>query len=429
MRRAGIILILPAAVGVIVLLTGLWLGGRRVGGAMPQEAYVWQRAWTDAVKEAVREHGRRFSRLVVLGAEVSWGPDRPQVARAGIDYETLRRTGRPVGVALRVGPYRGRFADDDAPAGLLANVAAGLVRDARTGGVQPAELQIDFDCAESRLSGYRLWVRAVKARIAPVPVTVTALPCWLERRAFKALAAEADGFVLQVHSLKPPPGPEEAMTLCDPAAAREAVERAARLNRPFRVALPTYGYVAAFGPGGKFLGLSAEGPSMRWPEGARLRAVRADPARMAALVRGWTLTRPEPLRGICWYRLPTREDTLNWRWPTLAAVMAGRAPRPDLRAEARRPQPGLIEIDLRNAGSGEASLAVVVIVRFPGGKLIARDAVGGFECVEAGPAELRFRPVGGAGLAPLGPGERKVIGWLRLGSDREVQIDVSPLDS
>jgi hypothetical protein len=41
---------------------------------------------------------------------------------------------------------------------------------------------------------------------------------------------------------------------------------------PFRVALPTYGYVLAFDRNDKFIRLSAEGPAKEWPDGAQLRA-------------------------------------------------------------------------------------------------------------------------------------------------------------
>jgi hypothetical protein len=45
--------------------------------------------------------------------------------------------------------------------------------------IVPRELQIDFDCAESKLDGYQVWVEAIKYKISPVPVTITALPSWL----------------------------------------------------------------------------------------------------------------------------------------------------------------------------------------------------------------------------------------------------------
>src|SRR4029077_5145510 len=98
---------------------------------------------------------------------------------------------------------------------------------------------------------------------------------------------------------------DAAFLLCDPAAAKKAVEAAARFRRPFRVALPTYGYVVAFDRQGKGGGLSAEGPLLSWPREAMVRVARSDPAAMAGLVRTWTADRPAALSGILWYRLPS----------------------------------------------------------------------------------------------------------------------------
>ncbi|MBI2876616.1 MAG: DUF3142 domain-containing protein [Candidatus Tectomicrobia bacterium] len=329
-------------------------------------------------------------------------------------------------MALRIGPYPGPFAAQDGLTTLMVDLAASLVAEAGKHHLALAELQIDFDCADSKLSGYRLWVEAIRRKVAPVPVTLTALPSWLSRREFEGLAAASDGFVLQVHSLAWPTGTDAPFSLCDPAAARRAVERAARLGMPFRVALPTYGYVMAFDREGRPVGISAEGLSVAWPREVRRLDVHADPAAMAALVRAWTADRPASLQGIVWYRLPTSEDRLNWQWPTLATVMAGRAPRGALQAEARRPQPGLVEIDLVNAGNADRPLQVVVSLRWREARLVAGDALQGFEWIDAGPTEVRLHPTTNLALVRLGPGQRRMIGWLRLSENAEVKVDVSP---
>ena len=72
---------------------------------------------------------------------------------------------------------------------------------------------------------------------------------------------------------------------------------------------------------------------------------------MAELVRDWTRGPAPGADGILWYRLPVAGDRLNWSWPTLRAVMAGRAPGRG-RAAVREPEPGLVEIDLVNDGEG-----------------------------------------------------------------------------
>ena len=393
---------------------------------MTHAGYVWQRRWTPAVRQAIRQHGPRLSRLIVLNAQVNWSGRRPSIIRVTIDYDLLQQAGRPVGLALRIGPYPGPFPPEGEPTDLLADVAETLVRDAKHGGLSPAELQIDFDCAESKLDGYRVWVEAIRRRIAPVPVTITALPTWLKRPAFARLARAADGFVLQVHSLQRPRGPDHAMTLCDPQAARTAVDEAARLGLPFRVALPTYGYVIGFAEDGRFLGLAAEGPPPSWPPTVDVREARADPAAMARLIQAWRGSRPICLTGIIWYRLPTADDSLNWRWPTLAAVMAGRVPRPQVKAKVRRPETGLVEIDLRNSGLADAPLPPVLTITWHGPPPLAGDPLAGFEWIELDDSAVKLRWPATSRITRLPPDSTVTIAWMRFERDTEVRINVTP---
>ncbi len=178
----------------------------RASGPLPQEAYVWQRAWTPAVREAV---GRAadFRSLVVLGAEVDLSTRPFRIARPAIAWDVLK--GRPVGLALRIGRFHGwgggtgRFADEPETVRLLAGLAGDLAREARSHKLDLLEIQLDYDCPESKLADYPVLVEAVGRAVAPTPVTLTALPSWLRNeRAFKKLARNADGFVLQVHFLR-----------------------------------------------------------------------------------------------------------------------------------------------------------------------------------------------------------------------------------
>lgn len=413
-------------VGALVLCAAALAvaGARReerwTSGPMRQQAYVWQRAWTPAVCEAVANHGHGVDGLALLGAEVGWPGGRLSVAKAEIDWSALPRPAR-AGLALRVGPDARRIERDPALVALLGDLAGALIREANEAGVEVSELQLDYDCPEARLDNYRAWAQAVRRRVAPVPLTITALPCWLDRPEFPRLVSATDGYVLQVHSLELPAGPDAPFTLCDPAAARRAVRKAARFHVPFRVALPTYGYVLAFDSAGKYRGLSAEGPSRAWPGDWQLRTVRADPAEMAALVREWTNRRPAMLGGLIWYRLPTAQDSLNWPAATLAAVMQGRTPQPALRPEIER-DGGLVEISLFNDGEAEARAFPRITLRWGGARLVASEGLNGSSLLETDAAcALEVRP---AFLPPLSPGERRKVAWLRLDPAVEVTAHV-----
>ena len=391
-------------------------------GPLTHEAYVWQRAWTEPVRDAITQHGSRFSGLTVLSAEVSWKGRQPQVIRVPLDYSLLTNVPCPVGLALRIGPCPASVATNDATTAFLADVAASLIAEARSRRLSPRELQIDFDCTESKLDGYRAWVEAFRRKVAPVPVSITALPSWLDQPAFKRLAAAADGYVLQVHSLQRPRSFDAPFTLCDPAAARRAVERAAQIGIPFRVALPTYGYLTAFDAGGRFVGLSAEGPSKTWPGSVQLREVRANPLELAQLVQLWATNRPAAMRGVIWYRLPVLGDTFNWRWPTLSAIVAERSPRESMRVESRRVEPGLVQISLINDGELDISSRLTIRVRWPDARLVAGDGLRDFDLVDGGPSAAKFQPRTQPCRLPAG--ETQGIGWLRLSEDRKVQIEL-----
>jgi hypothetical protein len=388
-------------------------------GPLRQEAYVWQRSWSPAVREAVRQ-ASGFSGLIVLAAEADLRRGAPRVTRVPLD-ETLKNWGKPVGAALRVTTFPSRFADEPGIVRILQELVRDVVAEARAKGIALSEIQIDYDCPESKLDDYRGLLPVLRKAAAPVSVTLTALPSWMrQRRAFARLIAAADGYALQVHSLAPPASPNGEIPLLKPEEARSWVAEAARFGRPFRVALPTYSYLAAFNPQGNLIGLSAEGPLLSWPEGVAVRAARSDPAILAGLIRGWTRDRPRELAGILWYRLPVAGDRLNWTLPTLRAVTAGRTPHGEVRAAVREPEPGLVEIDLINAGDGEAAAPSTVRVRWKGETFLAADGLAGYR-VTHGKDEIRLdrpRP------APWRPEERRTIAWLRFASRTEIHVEL-----
>src|SRR5438132_329531 len=99
------------AVAALVTASGCSLGAAagRAAGPMPNDAYIWQRAWTEAVTDAVLEHGTNFTELIALNADVSWRNRLPQVMRVPLDFDVLRQSGRRIGLALRIGSYSGPF--------------------------------------------------------------------------------------------------------------------------------------------------------------------------------------------------------------------------------------------------------------------------------------------------------------------------------
>ena len=410
--------------GSLVLLSFAFTSCRppESGATLTQEAYVWQRAHTEAVAQSVCAHAPAFDHLVVLAAEVSWAQGHASIIRVPLAVPALQ-TVSSLGLAIRINAFSGSFAPDSASTRLLVELVTSLLADARATGLRVTELQLDFDAAEKRLTDYRLWLSALRPVVAAtVRLTFTALPAWLKHtHDFAALTAATDGFVLQVHSLARPTAPDDAVALCDPDAARRAVTAAARFGRPFRVALPTYGYRLAFDSQGRFFALSAEGPPPAWPAGTIIRELEASPAALAAFVTDFQIRHPQVLTGIIWYRLPVAGDRLNWAWPTLEAVMKGETPAARVALETRADAHGLVEYALVNTGNGPFSGAFSSTVTWTGANRIAADALPPFALENESATSQRLTTVS----LRLAPGGRQPAGWLRL-NQAPLSLHVSP---
>ncbi|MDG1892687.1 MAG: DUF3142 domain-containing protein [Verrucomicrobiota bacterium] len=410
-------------VSLLALLTlGAFIWGTRPGsasttsGSMVQDVYVWQRDWSEGVRESILDHGPSFDHVVVLQTEVNWKHQRAPLHRVALDYDTLQAMPGELGLTLRVGPFPGPFKVDDERAQWLTRICDSMLAEAKEHALSVHEFQVDFDCAESKLAGYALWTKAMRAAIAPTPLVITVLPSWLDQASFGELLQSVDGYVLQVHALARPRSPGHPEVLCDPVAARKAVERAGQYGIPFRVALPTYAYLIAFDSKRQFVGLSAETPPHHWPTDGFIQEIRADPASMAWLVHQWTVSRPWCMQGLIWFRLPVRGDRMNWPWTTLAAVREGRTPLDDLVSLLEDSDDGLMDVFLENRGEADAVLDKKVRVSWDEGFLVAGDGVGGFSLLERGPKSVVFAVNSLALNMRLGPGQRKVIGWLRCQS-------------
>lgn len=385
----------------------------RASGPIAQRGYLWQRNWTPAVESAFAEAQRRFAGVVVLGGEIVREGATPKLIKSSVRWDAIARSDKPITLGLRVAPDAA-----DAPGvEFIATTATSLVAEARASGARVAEFQIDFDCPQKKLALYRSWLAKARAALHPVPVSITALPAWLDEREFPALVGDVDGYVLQVHSVPAHSGDGEAV-LCDPASARKWVEKAARFGRPFSVSLPTYRCLAGYDPTAKLLGVAMDSVQPAWPAGTMVLEFGANADEIARLVRQWTESRPATLQSLIWYRAPTGADQRNWRWPTLAAVMEGREPMHQI--EITRAGENPVDVGLLNRGEAEETTARAVEVRAHA-SVVASDALPGWTATQDG-ARVQFAPDPAHRLR-LSPGERRDIGWIRYDRTTEAQVN------
>ena len=140
----------------------------RTAGPLPHDIYVWQRVWTPAVRAGLQESSPSISQFVVLAAQISVS-SQPGITRVPLDYPSLAATGKPVGLAIRISPFSGPFRTGDDHARAIVELALERIANSRARGLEPSELQIDFDCAESKLGGYQLWLRAIQKAVPQPP--------------------------------------------------------------------------------------------------------------------------------------------------------------------------------------------------------------------------------------------------------------------
>ncbi len=424
LRRVARTLFLPVVLTAAAMLW--WHAPRapRAVVAMDHSVYVWQRDWTPQVRRAVAERLQDVREVSVLAGEIAWGGDARAMTPIRLPWRELSACGRPVVLALRLGACDAATLSDATARAWVCSQAESIVRAAHEGGLQPAELQLDFDAATSQLAAYRDLVEQVSKTLSPLPVTLTALPTWMSSSDFGPLVRSVPRYVLQVHAFDRATLEHAHPTLCDAVDARRWVERAAGFGVPFEVALPTYGYLVVYGPDHRVKGLVAEAHDERLRGALGVRELSADPAAMAELVRDWRVDRPACMRGVVWYRLPVDGDRLNWSWPTLASVMRGEVPQGELRMEMERPEPGLVEIVASNGGDGDVPLPRGWTARWPDGvTLLGRDGLGAVITAGGGRREASFSWMA-AQDRRLRPGERRRMAWMRFDADTEVTLHV-----
>jgi hypothetical protein len=129
------------------------------------------------------------------------------------------------------------------------------------------------------------------------------------------------------------------------------------------------------------------------------------------------------LRGVFWYRLPVASDNLNWSWKTLAVAMQGRGPKSDLRVAASASQPS--EIVAINEGEKDEPLPEWIEARWSGSKLIAADALQGYEVRPSSEGNgVRFELSAAGRTLRLPPDGRRNVGWIRCESPTAIQVSV-----
>lgn len=381
------------------------------GTLLPSEVYVWQRVWRPEVGMSVVKAKDWVQTYHLLAAEMRFEKGEAKVQRIRVDPAAME--GRRVGLVVRIFGSAAKTGWDERAMKPVVDLMRSLVAEWQGRGL--VEVQLDYDCPDSKLADYARLLMAVRTQLSPLKVTCTALPSWLPQKDFPRLAALVPGYVLQVHSLHLPEGRQQAVALVDLAETKLAVERAVKIGVPFRVALPTYSCVVEFNAEGKVREVYAEDVPETLPLSSPSYVVLdADAYGMADLVSHWRAEAPALLESVVWYRLPVVGDRMNWPLEVLEKVMQGTPLKRGWSTSLEVSEAGHREIKIEQTGDAPDDLPPVVRVTWTGGEPLAADGLMGYQVAEMGPGILALKLVNPGRMPRALPGTKLVIGWLRV---------------
>ncbi|WP_223569247.1 DUF3142 domain-containing protein [Pseudomonas sp. BF-R-26] len=391
---------------LIVLLAAVLLNGCERPDAPPldQQFYVWQRQWTPAHEAALRDSHADFSTLRVLALQAF-----PQAgwSRARIDPVLLKRDGRPLIAVIRLDGQLKRLDQDEVTAQIQQ-----VLSDWQGQGLILSGVEIDHDAGNARLPAYREFLTHLRAVLpASLPLSITALPAWLDSPELPALLAAVDSSVLQVHAVSDP-----LRGLFDPNQARQWAKAWSRItSKPFYLALPAYGVALLSGTGGAPVVES----EVSIDRGGDRRELLADPLQLSKLGAELRADPPAHLAGLIWFRLPLANDRRAWSLTTLIAVARGDMldSRVGLKLSA---QDGLYDISVSNQGNLDSAWPERLTLAVQG--CDGADALAGY-ALQQRPDLLTFTRLR-EGRIPAG-GQR-AIGWARCANIDQGGSNVHP---
>jgi len=373
---------------------------------LPHDAYIWQRRWTPALVDALRQSTDVVRAWRVLLAE---SDARGHLRPIGPNWKVLDATALPIVVVIRIDD---RMADSDQSA-ILGDIRSvfthAIPRDAKVTG-----LEIDYDCATAQLGAYAEFLARLRPELArDLTLSITILPTWMSSPQLGDLLAQTDESVLQVHAVRNPHS-----GLFDPTLALEWIRAFARLSpRPFRAALPAYGSRISWRTDGTVLAVEGEVPLLAG--GFQYSELIAQPRAVAQVLEALQRDPPSDLLGVAWFRLPTANDARAWSISTWRAVLRGTDVRADVEVLVQKTQiPGMNNLVLVNEGAIDANLPRAVML--PTMCTLA-DAINGYTIARDGMGLLFERQE--AGL--LRSHYQQTIGWMRC-SPEQGNIHVAP---
>lgn len=379
--------------------------------AYENAVYIWQRDWDKEVEASIKAIQPKVNHFIVLGGDFKYNDGKIFINPVDIHWSALSQKNAQITLVFRMNTGTGellRAGKTELIAERIKNALEINVASAQKQHISISGFQFDYDCPTSKLADYAGFLQSIKQQLPGYELSITALPTWLKSPDFKDLIGKTSYYVLQLHSFEIPRTIDQMKGIFLKENAIEYLQSGSRLNHPFQISLPTYGYEIAFNETGKFLGLRAgASPAAR---GSKVQYITkmTSPDEILVFLKKLKGINLKNFNGICWFRLPKDSDEFNWDIQTLKAMLEERRPQLKITTEVTHAKDGLIEVYIINQGEQNLIRPVNIELIWADSRDLFYDVLGDFHEI----------PVNnGRGMRVEGPapkvGEKKLIAWLR----------------
>ena len=400
-RKKGIFLLL------LLLCFSLLSCQQPVALPFDHDAYIWQHKWTPELTDAIKQSSPYIKKWRILAAEVT---PTGMMKKIAVNPSIPSLKVKQIVLVFRI---NGQFNNWN-PETTIKDIS-NIIRHYTTTNYRITGIEIDHDCANSKLQGYITFLKKIRrlAIIKNKTLSITVLPSWMNSPLLTTLLALTDQAVLQVHSVSDP-----KQGLINSNKAKQWIKTFDNLTPvPFHVALPTYHSQVGWNNKGQIIGIESE--VRKSFSRQRVENIISDPSVINRLIMQLHQYDAQWLQGIVWFRLPTIKDQRAWSLTTWFNVLQEKKIAPKFKGIALHSVKNTYDIHLINDGSIDAILPSKIKISSKSGICYAADGLKYYQQDKKKGAILFIRVKQGI----LKIGQKRIIGWVHCKGE-EIKVDV-----